>query len=302
MWFATSSRMDDATIPRSEDAGTAATCAPSRDRRLQVILVEDASNPLYRNEEVNGKIIRCGLGRMLEGMDRYDPGVDIEVLIVINEAAPSDRPNALRSRVLRPMQRWAERRRLLRGVRRRRMYASLPRRYPFIGGVHFRTEHGRALGAYDFGYQLLARRGYRDDVVFMSSCVVAPHEHGWLLKYRAQFRRHPNVGLCGIGLNSHDTSTEDGPFAPHVQAYFLYTNMQVLSDALGPSLLNADVHDELDVIRRGEIEVSQRVLDAGYSITSPAFPAFAYRRGDCWAIPCGDLRYSRRPGLPINAL
>lgn len=267
--------------------------------RLQVVLVEDAAHPLYRNEVVNGKVIRCGLGRMLEGMDRYDPGVDIELLVVINEAASADPASSERSG---PLRRWVERRRRRRAERRRHMYAHLPQRYPFIGEVVFRGDQGLTLGAYDWGYQLLARRGYRGDVSFMSSSVVGPCEHGWLLKYRGQFRRHPNVGLCGIGLNSHDTSAEDGPFAPHVQAYFMYTNMQVLSHALGPRLLNADVRDELDVIRRGEIEVSRRVLDAGYSITSPAFPGFAYRRGDRWAIPRGDLRYCPRLGLPINAI
>jgi hypothetical protein len=274
---------------------------PENEGRLRVILVEDAAHPLYRNEEVDGRIIRCGLGRMLEGMARYDPGVDIEVLVVINEAAPKLASEQSRP-LLRPLQRWTERRRQRRRERRRNMYALLRDRYPFITGVFFRDDRGLALGAYDFGYQLLARRGYRGDVLFMSSSVVGPCEHGWVLKYRGQFRRHPNVGLCGIGLNSHDTSAADGPFAPHVQAYFMYTNMGVLSDALGPCLLNADVRDELDVIRRGEIEMSQRVLDAGYSITSPAFPAFAYRRGDDWVIPRGDLRYCRRLGLPVNAI
>jgi hypothetical protein len=44
------------------------------------------------------------------------------------------------------------------------------------------------------------------------------------------------------------------------------------------------------------------VLDAGYSITSPVFPEFAYRRGDAWSIPWGDWRYSRRHRLPVNTI
>jgi hypothetical protein len=301
--------MSNAASPRPEDAGNARALAPQGRAPVVVILVERAENPLYRNEQIDGKIIRCGLGRTLECMDRYDPGVDVEVLVVINEAsaparvAESSTPS---ERVWRPLRRWAEgryqRRNERRNEQRRAMYAQLPRKHPFISGVFFRDGRGHDLGAYDFGYQLLLERGYRGDVVFMSSCVVGPYEHGWLAKYRSQFRRHPRVGLCGIGLNSHDTSAGDGPFAPHVQSYFLYTNMQVLSDAVGPRLLEADVSDELDVIRRGEIGVSQRVLDAGYSITSPVFPEFAYRRGEPWSLPRGDLRYCRRLGLPINAI
>jgi hypothetical protein len=44
------------------------------------------------------------------------------------------------------------------------------------------------------------------------------------------------------------------------------------------------------------------VLAAGYSITTPSFPEFAYRLGDIWSIPVGDLRYSRRFHAPVNTI
>jgi hypothetical protein len=296
---------------------------------VKIVLVEWAAYPLYRNKAVDKHTVRCGLGRMLDGMKRYDPGLPVDVTVVINgaeqqvetsekaasaeQADPSNPmlsgpmlasaqwPAGLRSKVERVLRRERE----LRVARRMRAYARLPQKYRFIEAVHFRGNQGQDFGAYDFGYQLLRRQGHSGDVLFMNSSVSGPHEDGWLLKYRDQFRRHPNVGLCGIGLNSHDTTDGDGPFAPHVQSYFLYTNMAVLEHAIGPHLFEQDARDKLDkldVIRRGEIGISERVLDAGYSITSLTFPEFAYRRGGTWSIPWGDLRFSRRLRIPVNTI
>jgi hypothetical protein len=291
------------------DLGSSAT-ARGANEHVKVILVEWAAYPLYRNKLVDKHVVRCGLGRMLDGMRRYDPGLPTDVSVVIN--AVGDQPDIVpprprsewpgASRLRNELERLMGRQRELALARRMRAYRRLARHYPFIDRVHFRDNQGQDFGAYDYGYQLLRSEGYEGDVLFMNSSVSGPHEHNWLLKYRDQFMRHPNVGLCGIGLNSHDTSNGSGPFAPHVQSYFLYTNMKVLEHAIGPRLFDGDPHDKLDVIRKGEIGVSQRVLEAGYSITSPSFPEFAYRRGDIWSIPVGDLRYSRQNHAPVNTI
>lgn len=282
------------------------------------MLVEWAAYPLYRNKVVDKHTVRCGLGRMLDRLRRFDPGVPIDVLVVINGAdeAAATAAKQVGQALARPplsdarwpaglrvtVERLLQRQRELRVARRMRAYAALPRKYPFIEAVHFRGNQGQDFGAYDFGYQLLRSQGHTGDVLFMNSSVSGPHEDGWLLKYREQFQRHPNVGLCGIGMNSHDTTEGDGPFAPHVQSYFLYTNMKVLEHAIGPRLFDASTKDKVDVIRRGEIGISERVLDAGYSITTPTFPEFAYHRGGTWSIPWGDLRYSRSHRIPVNTI
>ncbi len=295
-------------------AARAFAAQPAVGERVKIILVEWASYPLNRNKVVDKHVVRCGLGRMLDNLRRFDPGLPIDVHVVINAAAessagavsahPSEHPGsgAARHGLRTKIDALLRRRRELALASRMRTYAGLARKYPFIEAVHFRDNHGQDFGAYDFGYQLLRNQAHTGDVLFMNSSVSGPHGHGWLTKYRDQFRRHPNVGLCGIGLNSHDTSAGEGPFAPHVQSYFLYTNMKVLDHAIGPRLFDAESNEKLDVIRHGEIGVSERVLDAGYSITSPAFPEFAYRRGDIWSIPWGDLRYSRRHRAPVNTI
>ncbi|HKO90256.1 MAG TPA: hypothetical protein VJU61_03840 [Polyangiaceae bacterium] len=242
-------------------------------------------------------------------MQRFAPGMPAEVLVVIN-AAPEPTPVTQRTqgKWRGRLQRLLQFNGQLRMARRLRGYAQLPTQYPFVSAVHFRGNQGQDFGAYDLGYQLLQREGYDGEVLFMNSSVAGPHRQGWLLEYRRQFRRHPDVGLCGIGLNSHDTSREPSPFAPHVQSYFLYTDMRVLRHALGERLfdrherVDPERQDKLEIIQHGEIGVSARVLDAGYCITSPRFPEFAYRRGNRWSIPRGDLRYSARHPQLANTI
>ena len=264
------------------------------DERVKIVLMEWAAYPPHRDKLVGSQWVRCGLGRLLAGMDRCDPGLPVDVIVVINGASPEPARGWWRS-----TKQHLEQRRI---ARRLRDYAQLPSKYPFVEAVCFRDNRGQDFGAYDFGYQLLRGQRYRGDVIFMNSSVAGPYEHGWLTKYRTQFYRHPKVGLCGIGLNSHDTSREPREFAPHVQSYFLYTNMDVLERSVGSRLFDCEAVDKLDIIREGEIGVSARVLNAGYGITSPAFPEFAYRAGHPWSIPWGDQRYAPQPLAPANTL
>lgn len=269
---------------------------------VKVVLVEWAAYPLERDKEVGDQLVRCGLGRTLEAMKRCDAGLPLEVTVIINRAdEPMEATDVLgkaRDR-LRRLLRIDPQRRV---ARRMRVYADLRNRYSFIEAVHFRDNRGQDFGAYDFGYRLLRKAGYEGEVLFMNSSVSGPHEANWLRKYQDQFRRHDKVGLCGISLNSHDTSRSPEPFAPHVQSYFLFTNMQVLEHALGAQLLGTNATHKLDVIAQGEIGISARVLDAGYRITSPTFPDFAYRRGDRWLIPYGDQRFQRKLRTPPNSI
>jgi hypothetical protein len=269
---------------------------------MKIILVEWAAYPLERDKLVGDQLVRCGLGRTLEAMERWPAGLPLEVKVIVNRADPPEPPGTNMGKAWGKLQRLLQKDPAQQIARRMREYAALKSRYAFIESVYFRNNRGQDFGAYDFGYRLLLREGYEGDVLFMNSSVSGPHEANWLLKYREQFLRHDNVGLCGISLNSHDTSCDAQPFAPHVQSYFLFTNMGVLKHALGARLFQSATTDKRAVIEHGEIGISSRVLDAGYRITSSSFPEFAYRRGDDWSIPYGDLRFKPENGVPPNTI
>ena len=79
---------------------------------------------------------------------------------------------------------------------------------------------------------------------------------------------------------------------PHVQSFFLYSDMSVM-DNVFPLHINdtVDKFGKHKAIELGEIGISKKVLDSGYSIGCMCFPEFIYNSNVEWTIPQGDLRY-----------
>ncbi len=46
---------------------------------MKVVLVEWAAYPVERNKLVGGQLVRCGLGRSLEAMQRWPAGLPLEL-------------------------------------------------------------------------------------------------------------------------------------------------------------------------------------------------------------------------------
>src|SRR5688572_2538809 len=121
---------------QSQRVGGLDATARAAEGHVKIVLVEWAAYPLYRNKVVDKHTVRCGLGRMLDGLKRYDPGLPIDVAVVINgaeqqasasaETSPQW-PAGLRGKVEHVLRRERE----LRVERRMRTYAALPRKYPF---------------------------------------------------------------------------------------------------------------------------------------------------------------------------
>ncbi|MDD5275573.1 MAG: hypothetical protein PHR16_05780, partial [Methylovulum sp.] len=52
-------------------------------------------------------------------------------------------------------------------------------------------------------------------------------------------------------------------------------------------------NNRLSLILQGEIGISRKILDAGYSITSISFPDYCYKKGDPWNLPYEEIRYKK---------
>ena len=67
--------------------------------------------------------------------------------------------------------------------------------------------------------------------------------------------------------------------------------MKIFQDLFPQGLSGANIQDDkIQLILEGEIEISTRILNSGYSICCSSFPNFLYRNGDKWTIPEGDFR------------
>ena len=215
--------------------------------------------------------MKCGLGRVLHNLHKYDAGLEFEIVLVINKQN--------RKRF------WFKRQ------NNESTYLCLKNIYPSLKEVYFRNNDGFDIGAYAFGLKKLQLTGYEGDVVLMNSSVSGPSQSGWLLKYHSLFHSAPDIGLCGCSLNSRNTNITPAPFMPHVQSFFLYSKMKIFQDLFPQGLSGANIQDDkIQLILEGEIEISTRILNSGYSICCSSFPNFLYRNGDKWTIPEGDFR------------
>jgi hypothetical protein len=241
---------------------------------VKIVLAHFDGYPLYREKQIFNGVIKCGIGRLFDNMVRYRAGVPLEVILVVNLGRDAE---------------YGE---------RTEFYRSLQLKYSFITKIVLRDNSGCDCGGYNAGFLYLKECGYRGDVVFMNSSARGPSNHYWLLKYQHMFSRRDDIGLCGISMNSHTTHLplDRWTFRPHVQGFFLYTNMEIAMLVYGDALPGALTAEGLkrEAISDGELMFSQMMLDRGYGICSKLFESFVYYKGRPWSIPQGDTRFTMR--------
>ena len=249
---------------------------------VQIIIADWMGYPLKRRKKIKNRTVKCGLGRFLKQVSKYNEDIDFECTLIINA---NDSPTK-KKRLYEFYQ----------PANTRETYLELANSYPFVTSVQFRDNRGMDIGAYSEGLGYLRTKNHIGDVLFLNSSVAGPAEHNWLSKYRRLLYAKERAGLVGISLNSSNTCLESRPFAPHVQSFFLYTNMDILNQLFpngfnGANSENPSCKD--DLVLSGEIGISEKFLAAGYGICSSTFPGFYYYQGDEWSIPEGDIRFNK---------
>ncbi|MCJ8328540.1 MAG: hypothetical protein HRT89_03025 [Lentisphaeria bacterium] len=158
--------------------------------------------------------------------------------------------------------------------------------FEFISKIFIRENHALDIGAYDYGYKHCLNEGFSGRVMFINSSVSGPHSDGWLDKYEELFLSHSQIGLSGTTTNTSPAKDAGVSTQEHVQSWLLYSDMSILKDCFGDSLLsNASYKTKLDVIENGEIYISQKILNKGYGINCMAFPKLHFFKGDSWPYP-----------------
>lgn len=270
-------------------------------KKVQVLLVEWMGYPLFRTKRIRENIIECGLGNLLNNINRFDAGLEFECTVVINSVDITKPHKLVQLANSLPVIKHL----LLNYTKTnsKEKYTKFCQQYDFVKEVIFRENDGQDIGAYNFFYQKLKEENHHGDIVFINSSVRGPSEHNWLLKYNELLQQLSNKGLCGISLNSHLTHQDEWQFFPHVQSFFIYTNMTTLLDVFPEELIDEVASsDKANLIMNGEVGISTKILNAGYGIACSAFPHFHYKKGDEWTLPIGDIRVDRPFYDKANAL
>src|SRR5215475_91546 len=219
---------------------------------VAIILTDWLGYEPTRVKRVGQTPMQVGAAPLLAALQRFSPGVPFFVILVLNEMQlAAGARSSTEAEVVK--ERWR----------------LLARQFPFISEVRFRPNIDFGIGAYDDGLQRLRSAKFDGDVLFMNSSLRGPTADGWLARYHALFHARDDIGLCGITLNA--MKVRDGlPESPHVQSFFVYTSMRVLGEVFPERLYQGPFSSKADAIARGEITISQAVLNRGYAIRCAA--------------------------------
>ncbi len=161
-------------------------------------------------------------------------------------------------------------------------YDYLKSEFKFIDKIIYRKSNvGLDFGAYDTGYTYLKQTDYYGNLVFMNTACIGPITDNWLAPYIDLFKTGSNIGLVGSSYCGYAIAHKDKQFLPHIQSYFLFTNMAVMDSTFPNQLPYPKSKDKKEVIQSGEIEFSQKILNAGYTIKAK-LDNFQYKHGDEW--------------------
>lgn len=230
---------------------------------LQIIIADWADYPLTRQKSLGADVtFECGILPLLSGFRDNSAGMPIEATLIVTSENQIDID--------------------------REVYEALAKTFPFLRKIIYRDNSGFDLGSYNRGLKELRAEGYDGRVLFVNTSARAPKREGWASEYEALFTNsHYPVGLCGISMTTYRPWFVPRVLArywiekPHVQSFFLYSDMRVLSKCFPTDLPGSKLFKKRALIRDGETAISQAVLSNGFSITSRMDPAI-YQKGSKW--------------------
>ena len=246
---------------------------------IPIIINEWQGYPVCRTKKIKDQYIQCGIYRLLKNLKKNDAGIVFEVILVINSCS-SINYLAFKLGVSLP---W-------KNTNNYTFYKNLKLEFPFIKDIIFHNNKGADIGGYNKAYNFLKNKNYREDVVFMNSSVRGPLRENWLKYYKELFNRNEQMGITGISINSYNTKKNPWVFDPHVQTFFMYTNMLKLIDVFGDNISGYDQINRIDLIEKGEIEISRKFLNRGYGINCKLLDEIDYFKDSDHILPRGDLR------------
>jgi len=125
---------------------------------------------------------------------------------------------------------------------------------------------------------------------------------------------NPDVGLLGVSYSTKIyQSLIRNNFNPHLQSFFLMTTVSVLNDIVTQNncFPGSGIADKLQLIRQGEVKISQIVLNLGYQLACVAEDGFVFKfNAYCmkdngrrsWPHPHGDYRTHAKHPNRLNPI
>ncbi len=149
-----------------------------------------------------------------------------------------------------------------------------------IYDVEFKSNIGRDFSSHSCNLKKIAKiANDGDSVLFLNRSAYGPLTKNWYLAYLNQAAKYNNVAICGstINLSGHPDIFQALQNQTHVQTYAFLSNFPFLFKFVECFPAEKCI-ERLDVIKNGEIALSQEAFLFGYQITSLAWPDMSLTR------------------------
>lgn len=127
-------------------------------------------------------------------------------------------------------------------------------------------------------------------------------------------KNNPEVGMLGVSYCSKIIQTFiRNNFTPHIQSFYLLTTIDVLREVvhLNGGFPGENINHKLLLIRKGEINLSSKVLELGYKMAVVLEDGKPYlfsknskidNAYNAWKLPFGDIRLKNKNPNRINPI
>jgi len=139
--------------------------------------------------------------------------------------------------------------------------------------VYFKSNIGRDFSSFQSLFLKVKQiAGVNDFILFQNRSGYGPFQKNWYSQFVKQFEKFDSIALCGSTINfmDHDKrSLSDN--LPHVQTYSFLTKVFYLN-MLKDSFPGSNETEQIDIVCKGEIALSQFFLEKKYKITCIEWP------------------------------
>lgn len=143
-----------------------------------------------------------------------------------------------------------------------------------IDDAEFKSNTGRDFSSHSCNLKKIAKIAKDgDSILFLNRSAYGPLTKNWYLAFLNQAAKYNNVAICGntINLSGHPDVLQTQQNQSHVQTYAFLSKFPFLFKFVECFPAEKCI-ERLDVIKDGEIALSQEALLLGYQITSLAWP------------------------------
>ena len=139
--------------------------------------------------------------------------------------------------------------------------------------VFFKSNEGRDFSSYSACLNKILEKGIEDGFCFFQNrSGYGPFMENWYAKFIDQINKFPMAVLCGSTINFRDHPMRSTKInLPHVQTYAFLAKIKAIKSVLS-DLKAISQSTRLDMILNGEIQLSQKILNNGNSITCMEWP------------------------------